>query len=189
MPRRILAVDDEIHMLRLLERLIRERTSYQLVTTSNSLEVPGVLERERFDVIVTDLKMPGLDGMDILRWVTDNQRSEEVIIITAFGSPDTLREAMTAGACDHISKPFRQEVFLFALHRAMRLVELKRELARLTDALELKPFDAAMKALKREYILGMVARFGGDIRATAKASGLTEEDIVFALGDQAPGNL
>ena len=66
MKQTILSVDDEPHMLKLLERIITEKTPYHVTTTSNSLEVPELLKQNTYDLILTDLKMPGLDGMDIL---------------------------------------------------------------------------------------------------------------------------
>ncbi len=109
MKGRILAVDDELHMLKLLERMFAERTQNQITTTNNSLEVVGILEQERFDIIITDLRMPGMDGMEILRWMADNDRDEQVIIISAFGSVESAREAVSLGAFDYINKPFKQE--------------------------------------------------------------------------------
>jgi two-component system response regulator PilR (NtrC family) len=103
MTQRILAVDDELHMLTLLERIITEKTPYQIVTTNNALEVPALLEKSQFDLIITDLKMPGLDGMDILRLVREQGRPEEVIIITAFGSLESAIEALSRKVFDYIT--------------------------------------------------------------------------------------
>ena len=86
MKQHILAIDDELDMLKLLERIITEKTPYRITTTNNSLEVEQLLEQTQFDLIITDLKMPGLDGMDVLRLVKEKKRYEEVIILTAFGS-------------------------------------------------------------------------------------------------------
>ena len=69
MKQSVLVIDDEISMLKLLERIITEKTPYQVETTNNSLEVPKILEKKQYDIIITDLKMPGIDGMDILRLV------------------------------------------------------------------------------------------------------------------------
>ena len=89
MKQTILAVDDEPHMLKLMERIVTEKTPYQITTTSNSLEVPEILEKSEFDLIIMDLKMPGMDGLDLLRLVKEKERFEEVVIITAFGSLET----------------------------------------------------------------------------------------------------
>ena len=69
MTQKILAVDDELHMLKLLERIITDKTPYRVETLNNSLELPAFLENKEFDLIITDLKMPGLDGLDILKFI------------------------------------------------------------------------------------------------------------------------
>ncbi|NCO41608.1 MAG: response regulator [Armatimonadetes bacterium CG_4_10_14_3_um_filter_66_18] len=101
MKRRILAVDDEAHMLTLLQRIISEKTPSEIVTTNNPLEVPCLLEQSEFDLLITDLKMPSVDGMDLLRLVRDQKRAEEVIIITAFGSLETAVEALAQGVFNY----------------------------------------------------------------------------------------
>lgn len=121
MNQHILAIDDEPHMLVLLERIVREKTPYEITTTSNALEVPKLLDDEQYDMIVTDLKMPKLGGLDILKRIQDEGRSELVVLITAFGTIDTAREARALGVFDYITKPFRKEEILTCLHRGMAM--------------------------------------------------------------------
>jgi DNA-binding NtrC family response regulator len=120
MSQRILAVDDEPDMLVLLERIIKEKTSYEVVTTNTALEVPNLLEKTKFDVVITDLSMPKLDGLDILRLVKERDRGELVILITAFGDFETSEQAKELGVFDYIHKPFRKEQILTTLDRAMK---------------------------------------------------------------------
>jgi DNA-binding NtrC family response regulator len=186
MKQRILAIDDEPHMLLLLERIIREKTPYAIVTTNNPLEVPAILEREGFDLIITDLKMPGLDGLDILRSIRARDRFEQVIIITAFGSLESAIEAMSHGVFDYITKPFKKEQILFTVDRAMRWQEVKRELLRLEALFSMEPYDAAERALRGEYLRRLVARCGGDAAAAAGRAGLPLE-AARAVGARAEG--
>jgi len=172
MTQHILAVDDEPHMLKLLERIVEEKTPYRITTTSNSLEVPELLAKHTFDVVVTDLKMPGMDGLDILRTIHERGQGEQVIIMTAFGTFDTAMEALSAGVFDYITKPFKKEEFLFTLHRAMRWMQNQREAARLGAILDLEPYDKARDAFDREYIRRLRERTPGDLSALAKRSGL-----------------
>ena len=72
MKQSILVVDDEIHMVTLLERILSEKTPYAFASTHNALEVPDLLETQKFDLLITDLRMPGLTGMDLLRQVCEN---------------------------------------------------------------------------------------------------------------------
>ncbi|HEX9884466.1 MAG TPA: response regulator, partial [Desulfobaccales bacterium] len=66
MPERILVVDDEPNMLRLLKTILMDKTGYEVVTTNNPLEVSKLLQEDHFDLVVTDLKMPLVDGMDLI---------------------------------------------------------------------------------------------------------------------------
>ncbi len=177
MKQRILAVDDEPHMLLLLERIISEKTPYTIVTTNNPLEVPAILDREKFDLIITDLKMPGLDGLDILRTIRARDRFEQVIIITAFGSLESAIEAMSQGVFDYITKPFKKEQILFTVDRAMRWQEVKRELLRLEALFAVEPYGAAEQALRAEYLRRLAARCGGDAASAARRAGLPVEAV------------
>jgi len=178
---RILAVDDEVHMLRLLERIISEKTPYPIVTTSSSLEVPQMLEKETFDLILTDLKMPGMDGLDILRMVKEQGRSEEIIIITAFGSLETAIEALANDVFDYITKPFKKEQILFTVNKAMRWQRLKREAAATAALFGHEPYAEAERTFQLEYLRRLGERCGGDPAIIARRSGLPDELVGEAL--------
>ena len=150
MTQNILAVDDEPDLLRLLERIIREKTPYQITVTNNSLEVPILLEQNEYDIIITDLKMPGMDGLDILKYVKDHKRFEQVIIITAFGSLETAMEALSQGVYDYITKPFKKEQIIFTVDRAMRYQNYTREAKQISQIFNM-PLEEAVVAFKSEY--------------------------------------
>jgi len=177
MKQRILAVDDEIHMLRLLERIITEKTPYQIQTTNNALELPDILERDQFDLIITDLKMPGMDGLDVLRLVKKQGRPEEVIIITAFGSLESAMEALSAGVFDYITKPFRKEQIIFTVDRAMRWQKLRREATRWAAIFDGEPYAAARCAFDREYVRRLAQRCGDEEKIMIERSGMSPEAI------------
>jgi DNA-binding NtrC family response regulator len=86
MPERILAVDDEPNMLRLLKTIITNKTNYEVVTTNNPLEAAKLLQEEPFDLLITDLKMPLMDGMDLIETVKKIDASLPIIMITAYGT-------------------------------------------------------------------------------------------------------
>lgn len=188
MKQRILAVDDEPHMLKLMERIITEKTPYQITTTSNSLEVPEILEKNEFDLVIVDLKMPGMDGLDLLRLVKEKERFEEVVIITAFGSLETAIEALSLGVFDYITKPFKKEQIIFTIKRAMRWQQMKRESARMGELFSMEPCAEAQKAFEREYVSRLLERCGGDEKKAAERSGLPLERIV-ALSQQESSNV
>lgn len=181
MAQSILAMDDEPDMLRLLERIIREKTSYRISTTNNPLELPGLLEKDTYNLIITDLKMPGMDGMDVLRLLKEKDRPEEVIIITAFGALETAIEALSLGVFDYITKPFKKEQIIFAVDRAMRWQELKRFSVRLSAIFDKEPYEEARKDFQREYVLRLSQRAGMDRKVLSERSGLPAELIAAAL--------
>jgi len=189
MKQRILAVDDEPHMLKLMERIITEKTPFQITTTSNSLEVPDILERSEFDLIIVDLKMPGMDGLDLLRLVKEKERFEEVVIITAFGSLETAIEALSLGVFDYITKPFKKEQIIFTINRAMRWQQMKREASKMEEVFSLEPCGKALEAFEREYVLRLLQRCEGDPKRAAERSGLPLDRVVsLSRGEGANAN-
>lgn len=181
MKRQILAVDDEPHMLQLLERIVSEKTPFELTATSNSLDVPRLLEEREFDLIITDLRMPGLDGLDIVRLVKERDRLEEVVVITAFGTLESARAAIGAGAMDYIAKPFKKEQILLTIDRAMQCAAFKREVRHLLDLFRIEPFEEALPAFRREYVRAMADRLGRDPELIAQKTGLSHEIVAAAL--------
>jgi len=124
---KILAVDDEIDMLALLKRIIEGKTDYEITVTSEPRNVLRLIQDNYFDLVLLDLKMPGLSGMEVLRQIKETEPDITVIIITAYGTIESAVEAMKIGAFDFIIKPFRPEQILLTIERAMELQKLKRE--------------------------------------------------------------
>jgi len=128
MPERILAVDDEPNMLRLLKTILTNKTNYEVVTTNNPMEAAKLLQKEPFDLLITDLKMPLMDGMDLIETVKKIDATLPIIMITAYGTIETAEEAIQKGAYDYITKPFRQEAILITLKRALEWRQMQLEL-------------------------------------------------------------
>ncbi|UCE66480.1 MAG: response regulator [Candidatus Zixiibacteriota bacterium] len=177
MTQEILAIDDELHMLRLLERIITDKTPYRVETLNNSLELPAFLKDREFDLIITDLKMPGMDGLDILKFIKENKRFEEVIIITAFGSLDSATEALSSGVFDYITKPFRKEEIINTINRAMLWQECKKETCKLNSFFESEPLSEAIDKFRAEYIRRMLDKYDNSIEKTSQHSGLSIDEI------------
>ncbi len=127
MPEKILAVDDEPDMLKLLSMIIREKTPYDIVTTNNPLEAIELAKKGGFDVVIADLKMPGLDGIEVLEAIRCMDEDIPVIFITAYGSVESAIETMQKGAFDFITKPFKKEQILFTIEKALKFVALQKE--------------------------------------------------------------
>jgi DNA-binding NtrC family response regulator len=133
---RILAVDDELDMLALLKMIVEGYSNHQVVTTNNPVEAAERLKAESFDLILTDLKMPGMDGMELLEAARSRDEDALVLVITAYGSLESAEEAMAKGAFDYITKPFRKEQILLAIDKAMRWREMVRQNKELKKRLE-----------------------------------------------------
>jgi DNA-binding NtrC family response regulator len=131
MAEQILVVDDEPNMLRLLKTILMDKTGYEVATTNNPLEVSKMLQEKPYDVVVTDLKMPLVDGMDLIDIIKKVDPQLPIIIITAYGTLETAEEAVHKGAYDFITKPFRKETILITIKRALEWKRMQKELAAL----------------------------------------------------------
>jgi DNA-binding NtrC family response regulator len=136
MSEKILIVDDEADMRELLELIITDRTSYQVVTVSNPLEVPELLKEGGFDLLISDLRMPQMDGMELLEQARKIDPQLPYIILTAYGTVESAIEAMRKGALDYITKPFRQEQILLTVEKALKFRRLQKENLALKNELE-----------------------------------------------------
>jgi DNA-binding NtrC family response regulator len=131
MTGKILVVDDELDILELLEMIIAERTSHQVVTTNNPLEVSALLKEQAIDLLITDLRMPAMGGIELIREVKKSYPDMPVIVITAYGSSQSAEESIAEGAYDYITKPFRKDQIIITINRAMDWHAMKKELAAL----------------------------------------------------------
>ena len=136
MPEKILAVDDEPDMLKLLSMIIREKTPYEITTTNNPMEALELAKKGGFDLVIADLKMPGLDGVELLEGIRRIDEDIPVIIITAYGTIESATEAMHKGAFDFITKPFRKEQILYTIEKAFKWLRLQRENKMLKERLK-----------------------------------------------------
>jgi DNA-binding NtrC family response regulator len=128
MPERMLVVDDEPNMLRLLKTILMGKTGYEVTTTNNPLEVSKLLQEESYDLIISDLKMPLVDGMDLIDVIKAVDADLPIIIITAYGTTETAEEAIKKGAYDFITKPFRKDTILITIKRALEWKRMQDEI-------------------------------------------------------------
>ena len=122
----ILVVDDEPSMRTTLSILLK-REGYQVSQAGNGVEALKKLEQGQYDMVLTDLKMEGADGMELLRQVKATDPHSEVLIFTAYGTVTSAVEAMKLGAYDYIGKPFDEEELLLKVGRALERKALVRE--------------------------------------------------------------
>jgi DNA-binding NtrC family response regulator len=138
MAERILIVDDELDMLELLKRIIEDKTEYQVVTTHDPLDVPHILEENTFDLVITDLRMPGQGGLELLEIIRQKDDQMPIVILTAYGTIESAVEAMQKGAFSYITKPFKKEEILLTIDKAFNFQRLTRENISLRNQLEEK---------------------------------------------------
>lgn len=136
MAEKILSVDDEPDMLKLLSMIIREKTPYEITTTNNPLEAVELAKQGGFDLVIADLKMPGLDGMELLDAIKGVDADIPVIIVTAYGTMESAVETMKKGGFDFITKPFKKEQILYTIDKALKWRQLVKENKALKEKLK-----------------------------------------------------
>jgi len=136
MAERILVVDDELDMLMLLRMIIEDNTDYEVETTNNPSEALKLFSEKDYDLVISDLKMPGMDGVELFTELIEMKPGIPVIIITAYGSLETADEAMKKGVSDFITKPFRKDSILFTIKRVLELARVQQENVELKKRLE-----------------------------------------------------
>ena len=125
---RILVADDEPNLRRVLSAILR-REGYDVLQAADGSEAIDLLS-EPVDVVITDLKMPRVDGMEVLRHASAQLPNVPVIMITAFGTVDNAVAAVKAGAFDYLEKPFEQEQIRQIVNKAVAQSTLSRKEAR-----------------------------------------------------------
>lgn len=130
-----LIVDDDAEMGQLISDVLQGE-GFEVTVLADSLEASRILKQEDFDVVVTDLKMKGLKGLDLLEEAKRVAPDTPVIIITAFGTIESAIRAMKMGAYDYITKPFEVDELLLTVNKALETRFLKREVRRLKKEVE-----------------------------------------------------
>src|SRR3989442_5531067 len=125
--RRVLIVDDDVALLQALPEAVRLRIDGVMVDTADSGSVAlNRMAAYDYDAIVTDIKMPGMDGLELLAEIRTRRPDTPTLMITAHGENDLVVGALRGGACDFIPKPIDRDYFIAALDRAMETREARR---------------------------------------------------------------
>lgn len=124
--RSILVVDDEAKMRRLLEIMLTQ-LKYIVHQAADGQEALDFLSSHAVDLVITDLRMPRVDGIELLRQLQQQANTVSVIVVTAYGTIETAVEAMKYGACDYIVRPFELEAVEASVKRALKLNKVQRE--------------------------------------------------------------
>jgi len=135
MSGRILIVDDEKDMLTLLQRIITEDTGHTVVTTGDPLQAVAWFREQPFDLVISDLKMPRMDGMQFFEALKEIDPDVAFVILTAYATIETAVDTIRKGAHDYITKPFRRERILLTVNKVMQWREIVQENRNLRQAL------------------------------------------------------
>ncbi len=133
MSKKILVVDDEPNMRHMLTAVL-EKAGYRTTAATDGLDALSFLENRSFDFILSDVRMPRMDGLTLLKRMTDRGINTTTIVMSAYGTIDMAVEAMKLGATDYISKPFKTDEILLKLAQIEERDRLREENLRLRDA-------------------------------------------------------
>jgi len=145
---KILIIDDEPDILRVLGISLKA-DGYEVIPALNGTEGLEAFSREKPPIVITDIKMPGMDGIEVLEKIKQLNPDTEVIIITGHGDIDNAIESLKYGASDFINKPVRDEALSIALARAKEKLDIKHKLKEYTTDLE-KKIELATSELRRQ---------------------------------------
>src|SRR5512143_73223 len=126
MMNRILIVDDEQSMRELLSIMLRKE-GFDVVAAANGESAIKAIQSDIYDLVITDIRMPQIDGIELLRTVKEVSPETVVIVITAFATTETAVDAMKLGAYDYITKPFKNEEIKLIVHKALEKRLLRKE--------------------------------------------------------------
>lgn len=127
MEETILVVDDEKSVLNLLKRILNKKGYNNVILSDSAEDALDILGKENVSVVLTDVRMPGIDGITLLDRIKEIDDSIIVIIVTAFGSIDQAVECMKKGAHDFITKPFSSDIIILSIEKALKNRRLNRE--------------------------------------------------------------
>ena len=186
---RVLVVDDDQSMCGMLEARLSTR-GFVVSSRTSPGDALSLLETEDFDVVVTDVNMKGMNGLDLCRRLLESRPHVPVVLMTAFGTMDTAIAAIRAGAYDFLPKPFEIDQLALALERAVSHSQLKEEVRRLqravADAHRFDELVGASPTMTELYaLLSKVAASDAPVLVTGQ-SGTGKELVARALHKQGP---
>lgn len=134
MKSRILVVDDEESIREFLEIMLKKE-GYEVSTAEDGLKAKEILQKKSFDMVISDLQMPNMTGIELLKHVKDSYPDVVFMLITAFGTTETAVEAMKMGAYDYVTKPFKIDEVRMNIANALRSKDLEVEVRSLKKEL------------------------------------------------------
>jgi DNA-binding NtrC family response regulator len=171
-----MVVDDDRNFLRVLAYQIQE-FGFRSLPVSSGAEALNLLKEEKVHLIITDLKMPGMDGLELLAKIRQTNAEIPVIVLTAHGTIDKAVEAVKAGASDFLTKPFEKEQAQHAILKALQFSDLLQENRRLAEAVQ--------KVFEFDGLVGCSKEFKEVLEMSRQLA--TVEATVLILGESGTG--
>ncbi len=166
----VLVVDDEKGQREILKTIL-EAEGYDVGTASGGGEALAAIEHNSFDLVITDLKMPGMDGHGVLKRILEERPAVSVVMVTAHGTIDSAVEAIRLGAFDYLTKPLDRDRLLGVTSRAVEKSRLLSENIRLKQQLE--------KQFRPEGIIGSDSKMREIFRIIRKVSGSSATVLIY----------
>lgn len=173
---RILVIDDEEKMRHLLAIML-EREGHNVERASDGLEGYEMIEESPFDMVISDIKMPKMDGIELLEKINEQAFSCPVVFITAFATVDSAVEAMRIGAADYITKPFDADRIQLTVERTLKLSRVMAENRELKQ--KLKTFDEKDRIIYRSEAMQKVMTMATKVSQS--------ESVVMITGESGTG--
>jgi signal transduction histidine kinase len=150
---KLLLIDDEKPILEMLEMSLASE-GYEVMTAESGDEGMKIFLEQKPNLVITDVRMPGMDGIEVLKRIKGIDSETEVIVVTGHGDIDSAIAALQLGASDFIAKPVRDEVLLLALARAEEKIAISQQLKDYTDNLEeqVEEYTLELKQAQEELI-------------------------------------
>ena len=156
MKAKILTVDDEKDMTRLLQRTLESEIDCRVSMAFSAKMAMSILEQEAFDLVVCDIRMPGMDGFELLEHIRSSYPDLTVVILTSFGNIESAVKAIKKGAYDFIPKPFERDEIIFKIQKALERSLLLKENKRLLKEKEIGPFQMIGKSESMQQVFDKI---------------------------------
>jgi len=170
MREKILLVDDEVGLRKVLGLSLEDR-GFQVETASSGHEALDIVSRWRPDIVLTDIKMPGMDGLDLLKSLKNDDPDVEIIMITGHGDIDLAIESLKFDATDFITKPIDDTILDIALKRAQERISMRCQIKAYTENLERLVEEKSRQLVQRERLAAMGETVAGLAHAIKNISG------------------
>ena len=182
MAEKILLVDDEEGIRKVLGISLTD-SGYQVITAKNGEEALEIFKKEPVPIVLTDIKMPGMDGIDLLKEIKKDSPDTEVIMITGHGEMELAIQSLKFDATDFITKPINDDALEIAMKRAKERIALKNKVREYTENLEVLVEEKTKQLVSAERLVAVGQTAAGLAHAIKNiAGGLTGGAFVLEKG-------